>query len=91
MNTPIVLNRKKSGLPEKSVYIGRPSLFGNPFIEGIDGTRDEVINQFEQYILSKPHLIEFGRKHYKGRNLVCWCKPKPCHGDILLKLFNDKD
>jgi len=24
----------------------------------------------------------------KGKDLVCWCSPLPCHGDILLELAN---
>ena len=25
----------------------------------------------------------------RRRDLVCWCAPKPCHGDLLLRLAND--
>jgi hypothetical protein len=24
----------------------------------------------------------------RGKDLVCWCKPDPCHGDLLLRLAN---
>jgi hypothetical protein len=24
-----------------------------------------------------------------GRDLVCWCAPEPCHGDLLLRLANE--
>jgi hypothetical protein len=24
----------------------------------------------------------------RGKDLVCWCAPKPCHGDVLLRLAN---
>ena len=24
----------------------------------------------------------------KGKDLVCWCSPEPCHGDVLLKYAN---
>ena len=23
-----------------------------------------------------------------GKDLACWCKPGPCHGDILVSVFN---
>jgi hypothetical protein len=22
----------------------------------------------------------------RGRDLICWCAPLPCHGDVLLRL-----
>ena len=30
---------------------------------------------------------ELAEKHNRGEDivLICWCKPKPCHGDILAK------
>lgn len=28
-------------------------------------------------------------RELKGKDLVCWCAPKPCHADILLKLANE--
>ena len=41
---PTVLNKKKlRGTVPNSVYVGRPSIWGNPFAIGRDGTRDEVI------------------------------------------------
>jgi len=27
-------------------------------------------------------------RELRGKNLACWCKEGPCHGDILLKLAN---
>lgn len=30
-----------------NVYIGRPSKWGNPFIIGRDGTREEVIDNYK--------------------------------------------
>ena len=35
------------------VYIGRPSIFGNPFIIGKDGNCDEVIKKYEKYFNEK--------------------------------------
>ena len=32
------------------VYIGRGSKWGNPFVIGKDGTREEVINKYEEYL-----------------------------------------
>jgi hypothetical protein len=72
---------------EFDVYIGRPSEWGNPFRVGIDGNRKEVLKKFSQYINEHPELIEKAKKELKGKRLGCWCKPLPCHGDILVKLI----
>jgi hypothetical protein len=38
------------------------------------------------------HLVETGMVHevleLRGKDLVCWCAPKPCHGVVLLRLAN---
>jgi transposase-like protein len=63
--------------------IDRRSPWGNPFELPADGTRDEVIANYEQHYLPyKPSLLD--RLHtLKGKALGCWCAPEPCHGDIL--------
>ena len=86
-----VYNMKDYGrnVPETdtAVYIGRPSKWGNPFTIGRDGTREEVIKQYEEYFLSNIPLQEQIHE-LKGKDLVCWCAPLACHGDILLKYAN---
>ena len=37
--------------------------------------------------MANPGLLEEIRK-LKGKNLVCFCSPKPCHGDVILELAN---
>lgn len=84
---PKVLNKYHVGFPKGSVYIGRGSKWGNPFIIGKDGSRDDVIEKYKIYLLES-NLI--GSIHeLRGKDLVCFCAPKPCHGDILLKLANE--
>jgi hypothetical protein len=70
------------------VYIGRPSKFGNPFIVGGHGTREQVIEKYREWIHSKPELLEAAKRELKGKVLGCWCTPKACHGDILLVIAN---
>lgn len=69
------------------VYIGRESIFGNPFIIGVDGNRDEVIEKYRKWILNQPYLME-QVKSLKGKILGCWCAPKRCHGEVLIELAN---
>ena len=84
---PKVLN-KKYGSPEGAVYIGRPSKWGNPYVIGPRHTREEVIEKFEKYLARSPQLMAAVKEELKGKDLVCFCAPLACHGDILLKLAN---
>ena len=71
------------------VYIGRPSLFGNPFVIGRDGDRAEVIDRFREYAVDRCYRDPAFRAavaSLHGRWLVCWCAPLPCHGQVLLEL-----
>lgn len=85
---PKVLNQKTDNIPEDAVYIGRPSIFGNPFKEGIDGTRKEVIEKYKRYLAINTDLRNKAIHELRGKDLVCWCSPKPCHGDVLLEIAN---
>lgn len=71
---------------QDEVYIGRPSKWGNKFEIGKDGTRAEVIEKYRIWIQTQPELLE-ALDELKGKTLVCWCSPLPCHGDILVELL----
>lgn len=86
---PEVYNRKFPG--GRGIFIGRPSKFGNPFVIGKHGTREEVIRSFEVWLRAKPELMAAVKKELRGVDLVCFCAPLPCHGDILLKIANESD
>lgn len=77
--------------PYYDVFIGRPSIFGNPFKIGVHGTREEVIEKFREYLKKTPHLVELAKDVLKGKVLGCWCKPAPCHGDIWAAIVNGED
>lgn len=70
------------------VYIGRPSIYGNPFRIGVDGTRDQVIALYRQHLFGKPALIAMIKRELRGKVLGCYCKPRACHGDVLLEVAN---
>ena len=65
-------------------YPPRASPFANPYKVGRDGTREEVILKYKEYIIKKD--VDFSI--LKGKRLGCWCKPEGCHGDVLLELIN---
>jgi hypothetical protein len=72
---------------EYDVYIGRPSCWGNPFVIGKDGTREEVVEKYRNWILKNEYLMS-KLPELKGKTLGCWCAPKACHGDVLIELAN---
>ena len=81
-----VLNKRESA---DGVYIGRPSKFGNPFVIGHNITRADAIAMYEKWLRSQPALIEAAKRELRGKSLVCWCAPLPCHGDVLMRIANE--
>jgi hypothetical protein len=89
--SPRVLHaRLRQSLPPGAIYVGRPSVFGNPFVIGRDGDRATVIARYEEWIRApeQAQLLERARRELHGRDLVCWCAPQACHADVLLQLVN---
>ncbi len=98
---PKVWNKRDPNCPKDAVYVGRPSKWGNPWRIGemspVDGhrfTREEVIELHKQALpqMLKVKDIEgviiLDISELRGKDLVCWCAPSPCHADILLELAN---
>jgi len=71
------------------VKIDRTTKWGNPFLMGKDGNRDDVCNKYAIYIRKQ---IESGNLNIKelqhAKRLGCWCKPLRCHGDELKKILD---
>lgn len=83
MKKTAVVNLRKE---RYDVYIGRGSKWGNPFRIGVDGDREGVIRKYRDYVLKKPELLS-SLEELRGKVLGCFCKPKPCHGDVLVELL----
>lgn len=90
--TPRVLNKHTATAEEidGGVYIGRPSKWGNPYHVG-EHTREEAVRLFDRYIHRQPKLLAAAKIELRGRNLICWCAPKACHGNVLLRIANGVD
>lgn len=79
------------------VYIGRPSKWGNPFSHLNDSTlakfkvnsRQEAIDKYREWIRTQQHLLD-SLDELEGKVLGCWCKPKSCHGDVLVELIKER-
>lgn len=74
------------------VYIGRTgkgleSIWGNPFIVKDDSFREKIVNHYRWWLLEaapKKYLDQMDQELY-GKILVCFCKPKLCHGDVIVE------
>jgi len=94
-----VVNLNKHENTEYDYFIARPSIFGNIYshnpksnAEHIVGSRNEAVQLYEKYFYSKLSEPDFKKAinelleifNREGKlNLVCHCKPKKCHGDII--------
>lgn len=86
---PKVLNKNRDLIvPGTAIFIGRPSPWGNPFVIGRDGERDEVIEKYRLYLLNNPELLVRVRDELRGMDLVCFCAPEACHGEVLIHFAN---
>ena len=69
------------------VYIGRPGIFGNPFSVAKYG-REECIRLYKEYFYKRiKEDVVFKNEVLKlrGKVLGCYCKPRACHGDIIVE------
>jgi len=73
-------------------YIGRGSLFGNPYKINRYTTREESIKLFKDYFFNKITVDKNFRDNVeslKDKTLVCFCKPKDCHGDVIIDYLDN--
>lgn len=82
------------------VYIGRPSKWGNPYSHlGVPGTIkvdsiEEAIDKYRAMIEQKIIIGAINSEdlsELRGKILGCWCKPGPCHGDVLIEMLEKYD
>ena len=78
---------------ERRVYVARPSVLGNPFKIGRDGSREQVIARYRAWLWQQLQqadspqrrelevLLEQARRQPLA--LQCWCHPLPCHADVI--------
>ena len=80
------------------VYIGRKGrgysgYFGNPFRLDYGEPRGSTLNLFKAYFLDRMKKDSKYRASIlglTGKRLGCFCKPGPCHGDIIANYLNTK-
>ncbi len=74
-------------MPPNTVYVGRPTKWGNPFFVAPDMPAHLAVENFRN-MLNRHDVAEI-RATLRGKNLACWCAlDQPCHADVLLELAN---
>lgn len=86
MPTQVIHCRGDKQTTTAYVYIGRPSKWGNPYVIGKDGSREEVIAKYRHYIKTRPYLLDAIKVELRNKTLGCWCAPQACHGDVLAEI-----
>lgn len=80
--------RRPREIPNGAIYVGRPTKWGNPYKASKTKSRQQAIDEFEAYAKERIENEPDWLTPLAGKNLVCWCAPLPCHGDVLLRMAN---
>lgn len=80
-------------MPDGAVYVGRPSMYGNPWTVADCGSPEEAVRRYRRWLDIDPHFRDVVVPHnLRGRTLACWCPyAQACHADVLLEVANRKD
>ena len=100
-----VQRRRSSGwkMPANTVYVGRPTQWGNPFVVGKPGgaysakvkDRRHAWQLYRSIASDNEKLMAAAQEQLRGKNLACWCplptrpyEPDECHAAVLLEIAN---
>lgn len=90
-------------MPPGAVKVDRSTRWGNPWrachpgpdgrippdAEGATGMFRDALSDPERRAMAAYPSDDEIRRHLRGRNLACWCRPgSPCHADVLLEIAN---
>ena len=91
----VVRRRTKNWkMPSNTIYVGRPTVWGNPFVVGSELIGGKKLTAAKSIALYRQYAREaFNernlRARLRGKNLACWCAlDQPCHADVLLEIAN---
>src|SRR5688572_20605095 len=60
--------------------------WGNPFILRFEKHRELILEMYEKWLHKQPFKYRQQMANYLwGKTLVCFCKPKLCHGDVIVE------
>lgn len=88
-----VTRKRDNSIPDPP----KQGCFGNPYhLHDIydDAERKRVIDAYRKYFLERvDEDVEFRTAvlDLRGKKLACFCAPKPCHGDVIVKWLEEND
>ena len=93
-----VQRSRRTPLPPNTVYVGRPTMWGNPVQIKDAGSHGQAVEWYRLWFLKATanrhvnHVVTMLRESLPtltGKNLACWCPlNRPCHADVLLRAAN---
>lgn len=86
--TRLLYNKYHKDVPPNAVGIMRGTPWGNKYIIGVDGDRNDVCDLYEHYAMNNTELVDRIQRELYQRPLVCCCWPHRCHGDTIIYLAN---
>ena len=78
-------------MPYNAKYVGRPTIFGNPFLISSESDEQFCVDAYRRWIHrpGQTGLLNVAKQLLKGKDLACWCPlDQPCHADVLLEIAN---
>src|SRR3990170_4525421 len=78
-------------MPYNAKYVGRPMIFGNPFLISSESDAQFCVDAYRRWIHrpSQARIVDLAKKMLKGKDMACWCPlGQPCHADVLLDIAN---
>jgi len=83
-------------MPGNAIYVGRPTVWGNPYVVGAELMNGETLTAEKAVKLYEQHLADnFSERDIRhclhDKDLACWCElDQPCHADVLLRIANSR-
>lgn len=84
-----VLNMRRDGYPAGAVCIDRGTAYGNRHPVSTHQTRDQACDKHMIDARERAQRDPAWLEYLRGKDLVCYCKPKRCHGDNYLILLEE--
>lgn len=82
-------------MPENTVYVGRPTKWGNPYswkdydLMEESTAKKRSVRQYKHWIKGQIVRGKVNLEELRGKDLACWCKKgDPCHADVLISIIS---
>jgi len=92
---PIRMQRKRTKgwkMPYTAKFVGRPTMFGNPFRISSERDAQHCVDAYRKWIHQpgQTGIRNVTKNLLRGKDLACWCPlDQPCHADVLLEIANE--